>query len=99
MLDVLAALELGIDEDDVVAMQLGASDVSKLSEVQQVYVDKIKTKLAQVHSSSWRPRKLPKMATPPSTGDFSGWALCMGWARPPHTTTIHASHCSAAIDG
>lgn len=43
-----AAVKQGVDEDDIVAMQLGAQDVSQLTERQQAYIDKIKSKLAQV---------------------------------------------------
>lgn len=47
-----AAVKKGIDEDDIVAMQLGAHDVSELTERQQAYVAKIKSKLAQVSFDS-----------------------------------------------
>ena len=49
----LAAVKSGIEEDDVVAMQLGAHDVSELTERQQAYIDKIKAKLAQVYPYFW----------------------------------------------
>lgn len=47
-----------MDEDDVVAMQMGARDARSLTEKQSFYLDKIKAKLAQViipkgQPSSW----------------------------------------------
>lgn len=45
---LLTAVQRGVDEDDVVAMQLGATDKKGLTEKQQFYLDKIKTKLAKV---------------------------------------------------
>ena len=46
----LAGLERGIDEDDVAAMQLGATDATGLTKKQQYYLDKVKAKLAEVHT-------------------------------------------------
>lgn len=45
---ILAAVQRGMDEDDVVAMQMGARDARSLTEKQTFYLDKIKAKLAQV---------------------------------------------------
>ena len=41
-------LESGMDGDDIIAWQLGATEYSKLSQKQQEYVDKIKAKLQDV---------------------------------------------------
>ena len=41
--------ERGIDEDDIAAMQLGATDATGLTKKQQYYLDKVKAKLAEVH--------------------------------------------------
>ncbi len=40
-----------MDENDVVAMQMGARDARSLTEKQSFYLDKIKAKLAQVSLS------------------------------------------------
>lgn len=38
----------GIDEDDLVAVQLGKAKAAQLTDVQQKYKDRLKEKLAQV---------------------------------------------------
>ena len=43
-----AGVESGLNGDDIIAWQLGASDYSKLTQTQQEYVDKIKAKLSEV---------------------------------------------------
>lgn len=43
-----AGLKEGIDEDDLVAKELGKDKVEQLTDVQQKYKDKIKARLAQV---------------------------------------------------
>ena len=52
-------MERGISEDDIVAMQLGAPDVSGLTQRQQAYVDKITLKLSQVNFGKALTLKLP----------------------------------------
>ena len=49
----MAGLERGIDEDDIAAMQLGATDATGLTKKQQYYLDKVKAKLAEVHHLSY----------------------------------------------
>lgn len=44
-----AGLQQGIDGEDLVAQVLRASDKSSLTPVQEVYKDKVKAKLAEVH--------------------------------------------------
>lgn len=44
-----AGLQQGIDGEDLVAQVLGAPDNSSLTPVQEVYKDKVKAKLAEVH--------------------------------------------------
>lgn len=46
-----AGIREGIDEDDLVAVQLGKAKAAQLSEVQQKYKDKVKQKLAEVACS------------------------------------------------
>ena len=43
-----AGLREGIDEDDLVAKELGKDKIEELTDVQQQYKDKIKARLAQV---------------------------------------------------
>ena len=43
-----AGLKEGIDEDDLVAKELGKDKIEQLTDVQQKYKDKIKARLAQV---------------------------------------------------
>ena len=43
-----AGLKEGIEEDDLVAKELGKDKVEELTDVQQKYKDKIKARLAQV---------------------------------------------------
>ena len=45
---VPAGVRQGIDEDDLVALQLGKAKADQLSEVQKKYRDKLKQKLAEV---------------------------------------------------
>ena len=40
----------GIDEDDLVALQLGKARAQELSMVQQKYKDKLKQRLIEVHA-------------------------------------------------
>ena len=47
-----AGVESGLNGDDIIAWQLGASEYSKLSEKQQEYVDKIRSKLEEVQNCS-----------------------------------------------
>lgn len=44
----ISGVESGLNGDDIIAWQLGASEYSKLSQKQQEYVDKIKSKLEEV---------------------------------------------------
>ena len=46
-----AGVESGLNGDDIIAWQLGASEYSKLSEKQQEYVDKIRLKLEEVQNA------------------------------------------------
>ena len=39
----------GIDEDDLVALQLGKTRAEELTNVQQKYKEKLKQRLAEVH--------------------------------------------------
>lgn len=48
-----AGIREGIDEDDLVAVQLGKAKAAQLSEVQQKYKDKVKQKLAEVAYSNF----------------------------------------------
>ena len=43
-----AGIRQGIDEDDLVAVQLGKAKAAQLTDVQQKYKDRLKEKLAQV---------------------------------------------------
>lgn len=45
-----AGIRQGIDEDDLIAAQLGKAKAEQLSDVQQKYKDKIKQRLAEVYA-------------------------------------------------
>ena len=47
---LLPGVRQGIDEDDLVALQLGKAKADQLSEVQKKYRDKLKQKLAEVNA-------------------------------------------------
>lgn len=47
-LSCLVGIRQGIDEDDLVAVQLGKAKAAQLTDVQQKYKDRLKEKLAQV---------------------------------------------------
>jgi len=51
-------VERGMDEDDVAAMQLGATDATGLTKKQQYYLDKVKAKLAEQAAEAKREREL-----------------------------------------
>ena len=67
---LLAAVQKGVDENDVVAMQLGASDAKSLTEKQQFYLDKIKAKLAKVLHHALFLQSLAQMLN--SSSNFCG---------------------------
>ncbi len=43
-----AGLKAGVDEDDLVAFELGLADASQMTNVQERYKDRIKKKLQEV---------------------------------------------------
>lgn len=49
-----AGVRKGIDEDDLVALQLGKARAQELSMVQQKYKDKLKQRLIEVHALTYQ---------------------------------------------
>ena len=84
----IEGLKAGVDEDDLVAQELGVPKAAELSDLQQRYKDQIKAKLAQVtpvhlfrkRRIAWIPLLAPSLD--PSVGtvpmkDGDGWRGCL----------------------
>lgn len=87
VLPLHAGLEQGLEEDFLVAVELGATSRDELSEAQLQYVDKIKEKLLQVLAPAALPKVLCPVLAQPSRAclfyySIAVWRLSATWWQP-----------------